>query len=346
MPKIMIVDDEKSIRLTLHAFLTREGYEVLTAENAAEAKALLNEHDINTVLTDIIMPRESGVSLLKHVHDLKPDIQVIIMTGEPTVDTAVEAVRLGARDYLAKPICKEDLIKTVNQAVTYKLLLDEKESLEKENKEQRENLKILVEERTQKLRQAMLNTAYATAAMLDLRDPYTAGHQRRVGGLASALGKELGLPEDTLEGLHLIGCIHDVGKITVPTDILTKPSLLSPLEYEFIKEHPTKGYEILKSYEMPWPVADIIYEHHERLDGSGYPRGLKAHEIRLETCIISVADVVEAMMSHRPYRPSLGLNSALNEIAMNKGRLYHPDVVDACITIFCKKGYTLDERKA
>lgn len=343
MSKVLIVDDEKSIRLTLKAFLTKAGYDVVTAENAKTARAMVEEADFDTVLTDIIMPGESGVSVLKCVHEKSPNTQVIIMTGEPTVDTAVEAVRLGARDYLAKPICKDELIKTVKQTISFKLLLDEKERLEKENKEQRDNLERLVEERTKKLHTAMLNTAYATAAMLDLRDPYTAGHQRRVGDLARAIGRELGLPEHTLEGLHLAGCIHDIGKITVPTDILTKPSSLSTLEYAFIKEHPAKGFEVLSNYEMPWPVADIVYEHHERLNGSGYPRGLQAGQIRLETCIISVADVVEAMMTHRPYRPSLGLNAALNEISENKGILYHADSVDACITLFCKKGYALNK---
>jgi HD-GYP domain-containing protein (c-di-GMP phosphodiesterase class II) len=227
--------------------------------------------------------------------------------------------------------------------VRYKQLIDEKRILEQQNQAQRENLERLVEERTDKLRQAMLNTAYATAAMLDLRDPYTAGHQRRVGSLARAIGKELALPEDTVEGLHIAGCIHDIGKITVPFEILTKPVQLSPNEYAIIKEHPRKGYEVLKSYEMPWPIAEIVYHHHERLDGSGYPQGLSADQIGLETRIISVSDVVEAMSSHRPYRPSLGLKSALNEISTNKHKLYDPAVVDACLTLFREKGFCFEE---
>ena len=341
MPRIMIVDDEKSIRNTLQEFLKRDGYDVVAAENANIALELLQQQDFDALLTDIIMPRFSGLALVDEIKNGNSNMQVIVMTGEPTVDTAIEAVRLGARDYLTKPIRKEELIRTVHQAVSYKKLLDEKQQLEAENERHRENLEQLVEERTQKLRQAMLNTAYATAAMLDLRDPYTAGHQRRVGRLAAAIGTEMGLSEDTIEGLHLVGCIHDVGKITVPADILTKPCKLSKPEYEIIKEHPLKGYEVLKDFEMPWPVAEIVYEHHERLNGQGYPRGLKTTEIRLETCIISVADVVEAMMSHRPYRPGLGLDSALNEIGTNKGELYHTDVVDACVALFREKGYTL-----
>lgn len=343
MPNILIIDDETSIRITLCEFLKKEGYEVFTADNVQSAILLLQEKVIDVVLSDIIMPRESGITLLKYVREVAPDIRVIMMTGEPTVDTAVEAVRLGAHDYLTKPVYRDALIKAVSHAVNYKQLIDEKRWLERQNQEQRENLERLVEERTGKLRQAMLNTAYATAAMLDLRDPYTAGHQRRVGSLARAIGKELVLPEDTVEGLHIAGCIHDIGKITVPFEILTKPVQLSQNEYAIIKEHPRKGYEVLMSYEMPWPIAEIVYHHHERLNGSGYPQGLKADQIGLETRIISVSDVVEAMSSHRPYRPSLGLESALNEISTNSGILYDPVVVDACLTLFYKKGYSLDE---
>lgn len=341
MAELLIVDDEKSIRITLEEFLKNEGHAVRSAANVEEAKAHLQNHAFDAVLTDIIMPKESGVSLMKYIHERWPDIQVIVMTGEPTVDTAVEAIRSGARDYLTKPVCKDDVVKTVKQAVSYKTLLDEKKRLEQENKEQKENLKRLVDERTKKLRQAMLNTAYAAAAMLDMRDPYTSGHQRRVGNLASAIGREMGLPEDMAEGLHLVGCIHDIGKITVPAEILTKPCGLSVHEMEIVKEHAQKGYELLKNFEMPWPVAEIIYEHHERLDGSGYPRGLKGDEIKLEAAIIAVADVVEAIMTHRPYRPGQGIGAALNEIESGKGIRYNPDVVDACVVLLCKKGYTL-----
>ena len=343
MPNILIIDDETSIRITLCEFLKQEGYEVLTAENVQSGMQRLQENDVDVILSDIIMPQESGISLLKYVHEVSPDIRVIMMTGEPTVDTAVEAIRLGAHDYLTKPVYRSALIKAVGHAVRFKELIDEKRALELQNQAQRENLERLVEERTGKLRDAMLNTAYATAAMLDLRDPYTAGHQRRVGSLARAIGKELGLSDDTVEGLHIAGCIHDIGKITVPFEILTKPVQLTPNEYAIIKEHPRKGYEVLKSYEMPWPIAEIVYHHHERLDGSGYPQGLAADQIGLETRIISVSDVVEAMSSHRPYRPSLGLESALNEISINKNKLYDPAVVDACLTLFREKGFCFEE---
>lgn len=343
MSNILIVDDEVSIRVTLCEFLRQEGHAVITAEHVKAAMELLPQNAIDVVLSDIIMPQDSGISLLKYIREVNPDIRVIMMTGEPTVDTAVEAIRLGAHDYLTKPVFRDALVKAVGHATRYKQLMDEKRMLEQQNQAQRENLERLVVERTEKLRHAMLNTAYATAAMLDLRDPYTAGHQRRVGSLARAIGKKMSLSADTVEGLHIAGCIHDIGKITVPFEILTKSVQLSPNEYAIIKEHPRKGYEVLKSYEMPWPIAEIVYHHHERLDGSGYPQGLQAEQIGLETRIISVSDVVEAMSSHRPYRPSLGLESALNEISTNQKKLYDPHVVDACLTLFHENGYSFEE---
>jgi response regulator RpfG family c-di-GMP phosphodiesterase len=340
MTNVLIVDDEKSIRITLGEFLRREGYVVFTAENADAAAELLREPPVDVILSDIIMPRRPGTSLLRMIRDVYPDIQVIMITGEPTVATAVEAVRYAARDYLAKPIDRDELIKAVRHAAEFKQLLDEKRSLEQHIREHNENLERIVEERTKKLRQAMTNTVYAASAMIELRDPYPAGHQRRVGDLARAIGRETGLPEDTLEGLYMTGCIHDVGKIIVPSDILNKPGRLSPPEYEIIKEHAQRGYDLLKDFEMPWPVAEIVHQHHERLNGSGYPLGLKESEIRFETRIISVADVVEAMMSHRPYRPGLGMDAALAEIESARGVLYDPDVVDICAKLL-KKGYQL-----
>ncbi|ATX81134.1 PAS domain S-box-containing protein/HDIG domain-containing protein [Mariprofundus ferrinatatus] len=173
----------------------------------------------------------------------------------------------------------------------------------------------------------------AVAKFVEARDPYTAGHQRKVGELAVAIAQNLGLDEHTIEGIHFGGMIHDIGKISVPAEILSKPSRLTNAEYEIIKSHPSIGYDILKDIEFPWPVADIVNQHHERQDGSGYPQGLSGDEIALEAKIVSVADVVDAITSHRPYRPSLGLDEALEEIRKNRGTLYDPVVVDACLEV-------------
>ena len=176
---------------------------------------------------------------------------------------------------------------------------------------------------------------------VESRDPYTAGHQRRVGDLARAIATEMGLTDHDVEGIRIAGVIHDLGKISVPSEILSKPRILNDTEFAIVKEHPQKGYDILKDVDFDWPVAEMVLQHHERLDGSGYPRGLKDGEILLQARILAVADVVEAMASHRPYRPTLGLEAALDEITLNKGKLYDPEAVDACLRLFREKHYRL-----
>jgi len=194
----------------------------------------------------------------------------------------------------------------------------------------------------QRLRETFNETVYALSAFVEMRDPYTAGHQNRVAKIAKAIAEEMGLPEDCTEGIWVASLIHDIGKIGVPSDILTKPGRLTKAEFELIKEHPQTGYEILKQIEFPWPIAEIVYQHHEKIDGSGYPQGLKGENILLESRIIGVADVVEAMSSHRPYREALGLSAALEEIKKNKNILYDAKVVDACLKIFLEKGFELN----
>ncbi len=193
------------------------------------------------------------------------------------------------------------------------------------------------------LRKTLSSTVQAMAMAIESRDPYTAGHQRRVSDLAFSIASELGLSNDGIDGIRLSGLIHDLGKITIPAEILSKPSLLSDIEFELIKNHCQIGYDILKSIEFPWPVAQIVYQHHERLDGTGYPRGLDSDNILMEAKIIAVSDVVEAMATNRPYRACLGIKEALNEIQENKCILYDPDVVNSCLKIFNKKGFTFQE---
>lgn len=194
----------------------------------------------------------------------------------------------------------------------------------------------------ERLRKAMDGTVQAMAFTIETRDPYTAGHQRRVTKLACALAEKMKLTEDQIEGVRMAGDLHDIGKIYVPAEILSKPTKLSEAEYDIIKTHPRVGYDILRTIEFPWPIADIVLQHHERMDGSGYPKGLKGKEILLEARILAVADVIEAMASHRPYRPALSIEAAVDEISENRGRLYDPDVVDVCLKLF-KKGFDFEE---
>ncbi len=197
-------------------------------------------------------------------------------------------------------------------------------------------LRARVEQRedARRLESALEDTIRAIATTIEARDPYTAGHQKRSARLAAAIAREMGLPEARAVGVERGAEIHDIGKIYVPSEILNRPGRLSPVEFELVRTHPRIGYDIIKDVDFPWPVGEIILQHHERLDGSGYPNGLKDGEIVLEALILAVADVVDAITSHRPYRVALSIEVALAEIEKNRGRLYDPAVVDACLRLF------------
>ena len=191
------------------------------------------------------------------------------------------------------------------------------------------------------LRKSVGATIQVMVSAVEMRDPYTAGHQIRIADLARAIATEMGLPQEKIEGIRMAGSIHDIGKLSIPAEILSKSTKLTDIEFSLIKEHSYSGYEMLKDVESPWPLAQIVYQHHERMDGSGYPRNLKGDEILIEARIMAVADVVEAMASHRPYRPGLGIDAAMAEIEKNKGTHYDNTVADACLKLFREKGYQL-----
>ena len=197
-----------------------------------------------------------------------------------------------------------------------------------------------IKESRDRLEKALSGTVQALSMTIELRDPYTAGHQRRVGRLSDAIARELALPFTRIEGIRMSGDIHDIGKIYVPAEILSKPGHITAIEYSIIKNHAQAGYEILRTIDFPWPLAEIVHQHHERLDGSGYPAGLSGDKILLEAKILAVADVVEAMSSHRPYRPSFGIEAALDEVSKNRGRLYDAAIVDACLRLFREKEFS------
>jgi len=206
-----------------------------------------------------------------------------------------------------------------------------------DRKEMEEKLKDSLE-RTRKI---LGGTIMTVSMMVEIRDPYTAGHQHRVADLARSIATEMNLSNQAIEGIRISGSIHDVGKISIPAEILNKPGQLSKEEIRVIRTHPQVGYDILKAIDFPYPVAKFVLQHHERIDGSGYPAGLSGKDITKEAKLLAVADVLEAMSSHRPYRPSLGINKALEEISENRGVLYDAGVVDACSKLFTEKGYKL-----
>ncbi|KJU83515.1 PAS/PAC sensor protein [Candidatus Magnetobacterium bavaricum] len=194
----------------------------------------------------------------------------------------------------------------------------------------------------EKLRKTIGGIIQTISMTVEVRDPYTAGHQRRVANIARAIAAEMNLPEETVDGVRMAGVIHDIGKIYVPSDILSKPGKLNDLEFGLIRLHSQIGYDILKTTDFPWPVATMVLQHHERMDGSGYPAGLKGEDILLEARIICVADVVEAISCHRPYRAALGIDTALTEISKYRGTLYDANVVDACLRLFRERGFTFE----
>jgi len=195
-------------------------------------------------------------------------------------------------------------------------------------------------EKTNKILKGIIN---ALVSIVEIKDPYTAGHQKRVAKLACAIAEKMHLPEERINALQLAATIHDIGKVNIPFEILSKSGRLNEMELAIIREHSLFGYKILKEIDFPWPIAKIILQHHERMNGSGYPQGLSGKDIMLEARILAVADVVEAMLSHRPYRPALSLDKALEEILKNKGILYDPDAVDACVKLLTRKRFRFED---
>ena len=340
---ILAVDDDEQILKMLKYLLEINGYQCTLAIDAVTARAAMKDRNFEVVLCDVNMPGESGMDFARHVLTGHADTAVLMVTAADDPEIAGTALEMGAYGYIIKPFKPGELIIDVANALR-------RRDLEIQNREHRKNLEKLVAERTEKLRhtleslrKAMGGTIQVISSIVEMRDPYTAGHQRRVAALAGAVAAEMGLPEDRIDGLRMAGAIHDLGKIAVPAEILSKPGRITEAEFNMIKDHPRAGYDILKDIEFPWPIAEIVYQHHERMDGSGYPRGLSDGNILPEAKILSVADVVEAMASHRPYRPAFGIDVALEEISKNKGVFYDPEVVDACLKVFREKSFGFEE---
>ena len=360
MARVLIVDDEPGLRDTLSLFLSRGAHDVLAVKDASAARAELAAGAFDVVLSDIVMPGEDGVSLLAHVRAQYPTVQVVLITGEPSVETAAEALRRGAFDYLSKPVGREALVRVVDRAAQVKALRDENARLDRDLRAHHAELESLVLARTYELRaahdelegayrtlrHALDGTVQAMARLVETRDPYTAGHQRRVAALADAIAVELQLAPDMRETIALSAIIHDIGKVAVPAEILTKPTRLSAPERRLIEQHAEVGRGILAPVDFPWPVAEVVGQHHERLDGTGYPLRLAGDAIRFEARVVAVADVVEAISSHRPYRAALGLDVALVEVVGQSGRAYEPAVVDACVRVFRERGFRFETEPA
>jgi putative two-component system response regulator len=327
--RILAVDDTPASLRLLTDILKEEGYEVRSAISGELALRAAISQPPELILLDIRMPVMDGYEVCRRLkaEPATRDVPVIFVSSISETSEKVQSFEMGAVDFVTKPYQRDELMARVRTHLELNRLRNHLEDLvEARTAELRESEK--------KLRLSLLESITALASIVEMRDPYTAGHQRRVAQLAVAIARELQLPEDQVEGIHLASVVHDVGKIRVPAEILTKPGKLTTLEFGLIKEHSQNGYEILKTIDFPWPIAQVVLQHHERLDGSGYPHGLKGGQILLESMIVSVADVVESMNSHRPYRPGFGLDVALAEIENNKNRLFDPAVVEACTRLF------------
>ena len=339
--RVLVVDDHQVVREGLqHLLGQEEDIEIVgQGANSKEALCQLERLSPNIVLMDIKMPEVDGIKLTHLIMQKQPSCNVIMLTLYDEYLT--EAMEAGAKGYLLKDIKREELTEAIRQVHQGKVVIGKsiksKTQLDyvHEASKKIDNSKTIFED-----------TIQAMASTIEMRDPYTAGHQRRVTKLAVTIAAKMGLSEDQISGLRLAGLVHDIGKTRVPIEILTNHIQLSAAELSIIKTHSLAGYDILKTIDFPQPVAKIVHQHHERLDGSGYPDGLSGDDIRLEAKILAVADVVEAMSSHRPYRPAIGLDKALLEISEQKGVLYDSKAVEACLEICREENFKFGQEIA
>lgn len=280
------------------------------------------DRNFDAILLDLSLPDSMGLGTLGKMMEAAGAVPIIVLTGLQSEEVAFDAMRSGAADYLVKG---RDDGRMIARAVRYAVARREAEERRLEA--------------VAAVRQALAQTVQAIALTVEKRDPYTAGHQQRVAHFAMAVAEELNLPPNDIEGLYFAGTLHDIGKISLPQEILTRPGRLMPLEYELIKTHSAIGFDIVREISFPWPIAQMIRQHHERLDGTGYPDGLKGDDILMGARILAVADVVESMNAHRPYRPALGLEAALREVHQHSGSKYDSTVVDAATRLLNSKRY-------
>jgi putative two-component system response regulator len=321
---ILVVEDEPIVAEDIKIRLQGLGYDVLgTARSGKEAIKKAENLRPDLVLMDIVLEGEmDGIEAATRIRTCF-DIPIVYVTAYADDKTLERAKITEPFGYILKPFEDRELHTTVAIAL------------------HKHRMETIINEKEEKLRKNFEDTVYALSSAVEMRDPYTAGHQERVSKLACAIAREVGFSSAQIEGLRLAGMIHDIGKIKVPQEILSKPGQLSAVDFSVIIIHPKVGFDILCNIDFPYPVAQIVLQHHERIDGSGYPAGLKDEDILPQAKVLAVADVVEAIASHRPYRAALGLNRALSEISKNKGVLFDPDAVEACLRLFREKGFKL-----
>ncbi|WP_461208296.1 HD-GYP domain-containing protein [Desulfocurvus sp. DL9XJH121] len=324
--RILFVDDDTKILTSIRRMLGRK-YDIVTATSAKEGLSLIaTAPPFALVISDIRMAGMDGLKFLAMLRKNDPQRILMVLTGYADLENALSAVNNGhVFRILSKPITQQDLEKAIDDGLRQRrLLLDQQEIVF-----------------LRRLKDAMEGIITGFGILVEARDPYTAGHQRNVTGLAVAIAETMGMSHDHIQGLRLAAGVHDIGKLYVPAEFLNRPGRLTPEELAIIKAHPNVGYSILSPVEFPWPIAEMVRQHHERLDGGGYPLGLSGDDILPESRILAVADVVDAINSHRPYRPGKGINAAMAEIRTGSGIIYDRDAVRACIKVFEEDRFTL-----
>jgi putative nucleotidyltransferase with HDIG domain len=355
---ILIVDDEESILNSFQRILADEDYEVHAVNNGSEGlnKLRTAQKPYSVIVSDQRMPEMSGVQFFAQAKDIFPDAVRILLTGYADSNAIIDAINKGGVHlYFTKPWREDEILLHIKQSLSKVEILAENKrlvelikiknkelvklnkTLEKKANDRTNDLLAQTEKLKDSYRKSQLildGIVKTLSKIVETRDPYTSGHEDQVAKIACKIAKEMKLTEEQVSSIYISATLHDIGKISVPSEILTKPSILTNLEREIIKTHCKVANDILANIEFPYPVAEIIYQHHERMDGSGYPRGLKGDDIALEARIIGVADVIDAMASYRPYRPALGVDAAIEEITKFRGVTYDPCVVDACLKIY------------
>ena len=326
--RILVVDDEDSIREIVSSMLGSVNYHCRQAASGLEALALLDSgEEFELMLSDLMMAGMDGIGLLEKTKERYPDMPVVMVTAVHDISVALTAIRNGAYDYLLKPFEREQLLNTVRRAL-------ENRRLKLENRAYQTNLEALVQQRTEQLRQALgeLEKSYditleALGDALDMKDAETEGHSRRVTAYTIAIARAMGLPKEEIAVIARGAFLHDIGKMAIPDSILRKPGALTDDEVTIMKEHAFLGYKMLQKIPFLKEAAEIVYAHQEKYDGSGYPRGLKGEQIPIGARIFSIADTLDAIRSDRPYRPKRPLSAAKKEIDVWSGRQFDPEIV-------------------
>ena len=335
-PLVLIVDDNAT-NIDLLVSTLKEKYRLGIAKKGESAIEYTVKYHPNLILLDIMMPEMDGYEVCARLkkNPITRSIPLIFLTARSETIDKTKAFEMGAVDYITKPFHAAELRARVRMHIA---LEDMKSQLRSQNAK----LEQMVERKTFELQEMLHASIFSMALMAEIRDPYTAGHQHRVAQLACSIAAKMGLSGEIVEGIRIAGILHDVGKIRIPVSILNRMGHLLDAEKEVMKIHPQISFEILKNIPFPWPCAQIVFQHHERLDGSGYPLGLHSEEILLESKILSVADVTEATSSFRPYRPAQGIETALAELREHRGTLYDEEAVDACLELFEKDAFQFE----